>query len=112
MRPVDFISNSGDNFKKVVSFVDIFHFIDEENMVTFLEFYCGFTFYPETPKKIRQINRERNYISKSSEKPKRNSSNDQHNSFIDEQYNSNIFLNLYNLWKEHGSSTSYVTQGH
>ena len=49
--------------KKTVSFDDVVRFIDEENMVTNVDFDCGITFFPETPTKIRQIKRERNYIS-------------------------------------------------
>ena len=48
--------------------------------------------------KIRQINRERIHIYRSCEKSKCIPSNDQHNCLIDEQHNSNIFLNPYNLW--------------
>ena len=98
LRPEDdLISNCGQNFKKTVSLVDIVHFIDED-IETYEDFDCGITFYPETPIKIRQINRERNYNSRSCEKPKCIPSNDQHNYLIDEQHNSIIFLNLYNLW--------------
>ena len=57
LRPEDdLIPNCGQNFKKTVSFNDIGHFIDEENIVTFEGFDCGITFYPETPTEIRQIN--------------------------------------------------------
>ena len=63
----DRISNCGPNVKKTVSFVDVVHFIDEENMVTYVDFVCGNTFFLQTPTKIRQINRERNYISRSCE---------------------------------------------
>ena len=81
---------------KKLSFDDIAHLIDEENIVTYVDFDCVNTFYPETPRKIRQINRERNYSSRSCQKPKCIPRNDQHNCFIDERYNS-IFLNPYNL---------------
>ena len=94
----DLISICGQNFRKIVSFDDIVHFIDEEDIVTYKNFDCGITFYPETPKKIREIKRERNYISRSFKKSKCIPSNDRHNCFIDEQHNSNIFLNPYNLW--------------
>ena len=47
---------------------------------------------------MRQINRERNYISTSCEKPQYFPSNDQHTSSVDEQHSSNIFLNRYNSW--------------
>ena len=94
----DLISNCGRNFKKTVSFDDIVHFIDEEDIVTYEDFACGITFYQETPKEIREINRERIYISRSCEKTKCVPINDWHNCFIDEQHNSNIFLNPYNLW--------------
>ena len=52
--------------KKTVSFLDIVLFIDEENIVTYVELDCGITFYPDTPKKIRQINWEQNFISRTS----------------------------------------------
>ena len=74
------------------------HFLDEEDILTYEEFDCGITFYPETPTKIREVNIERNYISRSWDKSKWIPINDRHNCFIDEQHNSNIFLNPYNLW--------------
>ena len=99
LRPEDdLMSNCGQNFKKTVSFDDIVHFIDEEDIVTYEDFDCAITCYPEAAKKIRQINRERNYISRSCGKPRCIPSNDQHNCFIEEQHKSNIFLNPYNLW--------------
>ena len=83
---------------KRLSFDDIVHFIDEEDIVTFEDFDCGITFYPETSTKIWQINRERNSISRSGEKSKYIPSNGQHDCFFDKQHNSNSFLNPYNLW--------------
>ena len=94
LRPQDdVLSNCGQNFKKTVSFVDIVHFVDAENIVTYVDFDCGVTFYPETLTKIRQIKRERNYISRSCEKPQCIPSNDQHNYSIAKQHSSNVFLN-------------------
>ena len=101
LRPEDdHISNSGQNFKKTVSFVDIVHFIDEDDIVTYEDFDCGFTFYHETPTKIRETNRERNYISRSCENSKCILSNDRHKCFIDEQHYSNIFWTrtIYGTW--------------
>ena len=70
LRPEDdLISNCGPNLKKTVSFDDVVHFIDEENVVSYVDFDCGITFFPESPTKIRQIKRERNYISRSCENP-------------------------------------------
>ena len=77
------------------SFLDIVHFIKDEDIVTYEDFDCSITFYPT---KIRQITRERNYSSRSCEKSKCIPSNDRHYCFFDEQHNSNIFLNPYNLW--------------
>ena len=94
----DLISNCGPNIKKTVSFDDVVHFIDEENIVTYVDFDCGITFLPETPKKVRHINRERNYISGSCEKPQCIQSNDQHVCPVYEQHSSNIFLTPYILW--------------
>ena len=94
LRPEDdLLSNCGQNFKKTVSVDDIVLFIDEENIVNYVHFGCGVTFYPETPSKIRQINRERIYISRSCDKRKCIPSNDQHNCFFDKQHSSAIFLN-------------------
>ena len=64
----DVISNCGPNVRRTVSFDDVVHFNDEENIVTYVDFDCGITFFPENPTKIRHINRERNYISRSCEK--------------------------------------------
>ena len=94
----DLISICGPNVKQTNSFDDVVHFIDEEDTVIYVEFDCGITFFPETPIKIRQINRERNYISRSCEKPECIPSNDQHTCSVHEQHSSNIFLNPYNLW--------------
>ena len=62
---VDLISKCGQNFEKTVSFDDILHFIVDENIVTYNDFDCGITFYPETPTKIRQTKRKRTYDSRS-----------------------------------------------
>ena len=94
----DLISNCGPNVKKTVSFDDVVHFIDDENMVSYVDFDCHITFFPETPTKIRQINRERNYLSRSCEKPQYFPSNEQRTSSVDEHHSSNIFLNRYYLW--------------
>ena len=53
----DLISKCGHRFKKTVSFHDIVQFIDEENIVTYLSFDCGITFYREAPTKVERINR-------------------------------------------------------
>ena len=70
LRPEDDLkSNCGPNVKKTVSFDDVAHFIDEENILSYVDFDCGITFFHETPTKITEINREQNYISRSHEKP-------------------------------------------
>ena len=77
----------------------LYNSLTRTNMVTYVDLDCGIAFYPETPTKIRQINRERNYISRSFEKPRCIPSNDHYNYFIDEKHNSHIFLKPYNLWE-------------
>ena len=47
----DLISNFGPNVRKIVSFGDVVHFIDEENMVTYVDFDCEITFFPEALQK-------------------------------------------------------------
>ena len=54
----DLMSNCGPNVKKIVTFDDAVHFSYEKNMVTYVDFDCGITFFHVTPTKIRQINRE------------------------------------------------------
>ena len=99
LRPEDnFISNCGPNVKKTVSFDEDLHFIDEENIMTYVHFECGITFFLETPTKTRQINRERNYFSRSCQKPQCVPGNHQHTCSVDEQHSSNIFMNTYNIW--------------
>ena len=52
LRPEDdLISNCGQILKKTVSFDVVVHLIDEKNMVTYVDFDCGITFFPETPTK-------------------------------------------------------------
>ena len=67
-------------------------------MVTYVDFDCSITFFPENPTKFRQINREQTYISRSCEKLQCIHSNDQHICVVDELHSSNIFMNPYNFW--------------
>ena len=98
LRPEDdLISTYGQAFKETVSFVDIVHFIDGENIVTYVDFDCGITFYPETPTKIRRINREQKSVSRSCEQPKCIPGRNQQNCSIDDKHSSNISLNPYNF---------------
>ena len=95
----DLISNCSSNMKKNVSFNDVVHFLDEENMVAFVDFDCGITFLHGTPTKTRQINRERKCICMYCEKPECILSNVQHICSVDEQHGSFVFfLDPYNLW--------------
>ena len=73
-------------------------FIDEENIVTYVDYDFGYTFYTEAPTKVGQINREWKNFSRSCGKPKCISSNEQHNCSIDEEHFSYIFLNRYSSW--------------
>ena len=83
--------------KKTVSFDDVVHFIDKENMVIYVDFDCAITLFLQTPTKIRQKNRERNYKPRSCEKPQCIPSNDQLTCSVGEQRSSNTFLKPYNL---------------
>ena len=99
LRPGDdLISNWGPKVKKMVPFDDVVHFIDEENIVIYVDFDCGITFLPGTPTKIRQTNRERNYLSGYCEKPQCIPGNDQNACPVDGQQSSNIFLTPCILW--------------
>ena len=99
MRPdVDLISNCSYNNTRTVYFDDMVQFSDEEKLVNNMFFYCGMTFYPETPTNFGQINRERRNSSRSCAKPKYFSNIDHHNCLVDEEHTSNISLNPYKLW--------------
>ena len=65
----DLLSNCGQIFRKTVSFDEIVHFIDEAGIIAYEDVACGITLYPETPTKVREINREGSYISRSCKKP-------------------------------------------
>ena len=98
LRPEDDLMSSFiQSIRKTVWF-DIVHFIGEENIEIYVDFHCGINFYPEIPTKIKQINWDWNYMSRSCQKHKCNPSNDQSNCPFDDQHSSNIFLNPYNLW--------------
>ena len=56
----DLVSNCDQNFETTISFDDIVHLIDKENIATYLDFDCGITFRPEAPTKVRQNNCELN----------------------------------------------------
>ena len=91
-RPeVALISNFGHNFKTNVSFDDIVQFIDEDNIVTNVDFVCFITFYLEAPTEVGQINSERKNIYTSCENPKCIPSNYQQKCSIDEQHLSITF---------------------
>ena len=93
----DLVSNCGLIRSKTVSLKDIVHFIDEENIVTLVDFDCGITFNLEAPTKVRQINQKRKNISLSCENPKCITNKNQHNYSFDEEQTSNIFQNPYNI---------------
>ena len=95
---MDLLSNCCDNFKKTVAFDDMVHFIDEEDIVTYLVFDCGFTLYPEAPRKIEHINREQKNFSQLCENPNCIPSNDQRNSCFDGEHISSVFLDPYDIW--------------
>ena len=59
--------------------------------------HCGNIFHRATPTKTRQIKRERNYISRSCEKPKLIRSSNQHDCSIDKHHNRHNFLIPFNL---------------
>ena len=65
---IDPISNCGHASRKMVLFDDIVLFNDEENIVSYIDFDCGITFYPEAPKKVGRANGETRSTSRSCEK--------------------------------------------
>ena len=57
LRPKDdLLSNCGPKVKKTVPFDDVVHFIDEENMMTYVDFDFSITSFPETPTKSDRSN--------------------------------------------------------
>ena len=72
-------------------------FIDEENIVTYVDFDCGFASYPAAPTKLGHINREKKNNSRSFKKPKYIPENDHHNCSDDEEPTFIVFFNPYIL---------------
>ena len=73
------------------------HYFQEENIVTYVDFDSGITFYLEAATKVDKFNRERKNISRSCENSQCITSNDQHNCSIDEEFTFNNLLNPYIL---------------
>ena len=94
----DLISNCDHISKKTISFDDIAHFIDEEDIAIYVDCDYGKTFYAEARIKVGKINRELKNISRSCEKPMCIPSNNQYYRFIDKEHTSLINLRPYNLW--------------
>ena len=84
--------------KRLFLLMTLYTSLTRRTLLTCVDFDCGITLLPETLTKIRQINRERKNISRSCEKPQCIPSSDQHTCSVDEQQNSNVSLNPYNLW--------------
>ena len=68
-QELDPTSDFGHTVKRTVSFDNILHVIDEKNKVTFVDFDCGITFCTAAPTEVGHINRERNNLPRSCEKP-------------------------------------------
>ena len=98
LRPVDDLTSKfGQNFNKTVSYDDIVHFIDEDNIVKFVDFAGGFAFFPEIPTKPDRS--DGNYVSRFWGKPQCIPSSNQHNCFFDDQHTTSVSLKPWNLWE-------------
>ena len=51
-KEVDFLSSQGDNFNKTVSFDDTLHFVDDQNVLTYVDSECCLTFYRQKSDKF------------------------------------------------------------
>ena len=109
---IEFLWNCGIFFKETVSFDDIEQSKDEENIVTYVDYVCGFNFYSEAPTEVDHINPERKIISRSCGKPNFFPTNDpKHQLFYRRR------AHHYNLsepihYMAQRSSSSYDTQQH
>ena len=106
MRPeFDLLSNYGHNFKKTDSFVDIVHFTDRANIVTYVAIWNFFAVSLSTLKILQseQDNREKRKIFSLCKKPKCIPNNDHHNCSIHKEHTSSIFKNPYNLWDKNSA---------
>ena len=80
----DLISKCGLISKKKKYFDAIVHLIDEENIVTWVDFGCGITFITENPTNVGQTNGQRENICRSCKKTECIPSNNQNNCSFDE----------------------------
>ena len=99
---IEFLWNCGIFFKETVSFDDIEQSKDEENIVTYVDYVCGFNFYSEAPTEVDHINPERKIISRSCGKPNCFLTNDpKHQLFYRRRayhYNLSEPIHPYTIW--------------
>ena len=88
----------GQNFKNTVSFDDIVHSTVEENIVTYVDFDGGITFYPETPTKNQTDQPRTELHFQIRWKFQVHSQQRSTYYFVDEQHSFKVFLKPYNLW--------------
>ena len=99
LRPEDdLISNCGPSVKKTVSFDDVLHFIDKENMVTYADFDCGITFSLKLLQKSDRSTENGITIPCPVKNPNAFPATINIPVLFDEQHSSITFLNPYNLW--------------
>ena len=109
---IEFLRNCGNIFKETVSFDDIEQSNDEENIVTYVDYVCGFNIYSEAPTEVNHINPERKNLSRSCEKPICFPANDPNHQML---YRRRAYLYYFSEpvhYVEQGSSSSYDTQQH
>ena len=99
---IEFLWNCGIIFKETVSFDDIEQSKDEENIVTYVDYVCGFNIYSEAPTEVDHINPERKIISRSCGKPNCFPTNDpKHQLFYRRRayhYNLSEPIHPYTIW--------------
>ena len=95
----------------MIFFDDIVHFIDEENIVTYVDFDCCNTFCPKAASKIWHINRERKNICGSYKTPICISIKDLNScSIVEEHTLKNLFEVVH--FMGNGSCSPYKTEAH
>ena len=73
-------------------------FIDGESILTYVDFDCGITFYPETSRKVKDINRERKAIHDTVKIPSASQVTINLTVFFDGEHTSNVFQDPCILW--------------
>ena len=110
LQEVDFTSSYYDNSRKTFSFDDTVHSIDEDKIMTPVDFDCGNTFYSQAPTNLIRISQKLKKLAMSCKNPTFNQVTVDVTAFLIRIIPLTSFCPP--QFMRHGFSSSFVTQPH